>query len=176
MKIAITGHTQGIGKALAQVYTELGHEVLGLSLSQGHNINEPWTIVPLIENCDIFINNAQDGFAQTQLLFDVWEKWQNDSSKKIINIGAKMSQEPLCTIPGVWMTKYRVFKYALDEAVKQLRHLAPFPKIINVRPGGVQTGSQPAGVDALAWARRLVSILDNQEGTQVLDVTLTSDY
>lgn len=176
MKIAITGHTRGIGKALADVYTEQGHEIVGLSKSQGHDINEPWVLVPLIEPCDIFINNAQDGFAQTNLLFEVWDKWQNNYNKKIINIGAKMSQEPLCTIPGIWMTRYRLSKATLDEAVTQLRHQAPFPKIISVRPGGVKTEGQPHGVEAAQWAQRLIQILDNQEGTQVLDVTLTSDY
>ena len=176
MRIAITGHTRGIGQALANEYTARGHKIIGLSLSQGYNINEPWSLVPIIEQCDVFINNAQDGFAQTQLLFDVWEKWQNNPAKKIINIGAKMSQEPLTTVPGIWMTKYRVYKTTMDEAVKQLRHQAPFPKIITVRPGGVKTESQPHGVEASIWAQRLVNILENQEGTQVLDITLTSDY
>jgi NAD(P)-dependent dehydrogenase (short-subunit alcohol dehydrogenase family) len=176
MKIAITGHTRGIGKALAEVYAAQGHEIVGLSKSQGHDINRPETLVPIIEPCDVFINNAQDGFAQTQLLFEVWDKWQNNYNKKIINIGAKMSQEPLCTVPGVWMTRYRVQKTTMDEAIRQLRHQAPFPKIICVHPGGVATDSQPSGVDAAAWARRVVNILDNQEGTQVLDVTLISDF
>ena len=31
MKIAITGHTAGIGKALAEQYSNRGHEIVGLS-------------------------------------------------------------------------------------------------------------------------------------------------
>lgn len=36
MKIAITGHTAGIGQALAKAYE--GHEIIGLSKRDGNNI------------------------------------------------------------------------------------------------------------------------------------------
>ena len=38
MKIAITGHTNGIGQALAREYQQRGHEVMGLSRRTGQNI------------------------------------------------------------------------------------------------------------------------------------------
>ena len=40
MKIAITGHTKGIGQA---IYDLLGqeHDVIGYSRSNGYNINQP---------------------------------------------------------------------------------------------------------------------------------------
>ena len=71
MKIAITGHTAGIGQALAKQYADRGHEIVGLSKREGHNIRVIPKIADLIEPCDVFINNAQAGYAQTELLFEI---------------------------------------------------------------------------------------------------------
>ena len=38
MKIAITGHTAGIGRSLATSYHSRGHEIVGLSKRNGDNI------------------------------------------------------------------------------------------------------------------------------------------
>ena len=38
MKIAITGHKHGIGKAFAQQLADRGHEIIGISRSDGENI------------------------------------------------------------------------------------------------------------------------------------------
>jgi short-subunit dehydrogenase len=73
MKIAITGHTAGIGQALAEIYSSNGHEIVGLSRRNGYNIRSTSKVVSMIEPCDIFINNAQVGFAQTELLFAVYK-------------------------------------------------------------------------------------------------------
>ena len=64
MKIAITGHTAGIGQALAEAY--YGNEIVGLSKREGNNIRNTLKIADAIEPCDMFINNAQAGFAQTE--------------------------------------------------------------------------------------------------------------
>ena len=71
MKIAITGHSAGIGQALAKQYEARGHEIVGLSKRYGHNIKTIPKIADHIEPCDMFINNAQSGFAQTELLFEM---------------------------------------------------------------------------------------------------------
>ena len=61
MKIAITGHTAGIGKALTNQYVNQGHEIVGLSKREGNNIRNIPKICDQIEPCDMFINNAQSG-------------------------------------------------------------------------------------------------------------------
>ena len=71
MKIAITGGTAGIGQALGDLYEQQGHEVVRLSRRTGHNIRIIPRTADAIEPCDIFINNAQVGFAQTELLFEM---------------------------------------------------------------------------------------------------------
>ena len=90
MKVAITGHSAGIGQALAKQFEANGHEVVGLSRRNGYNIRSLPKVVGMIEPCDVFINNAQVGYAQTELLFEVWRRWQGQQ-KYIINIGTAMT-------------------------------------------------------------------------------------
>jgi short-subunit dehydrogenase len=71
MKIAITGHSAGIGQALAQCYADRGYDVVGLSKRNGYNIRVMPRVIDAIEPCDVFVNNAQTGFAQTELLFEI---------------------------------------------------------------------------------------------------------
>ena len=58
MKIAITGHTHGIGKAFAEQLANRGHSIVGISRSGGENIRRIPHTASLIEMCDLFINNA----------------------------------------------------------------------------------------------------------------------
>ena len=59
MKIAITGHTSGIGQALAKIYADQGHEIVGLSKRNGYDIRHTLKIADLIDSCYLFVNNAQ---------------------------------------------------------------------------------------------------------------------
>ena len=59
MKIAITGHTHGIGKAFAEQLAERGHEIIGISRRDGENIRRIEHTANLIDPCKLFINNAQ---------------------------------------------------------------------------------------------------------------------
>lgn len=164
MRIAITGHSAGIGLALSKVYQELGHEVLGLSRRNGFNIRSVPKVANAIESCDMFINNAQAGFAQTELLFEVAQRWQAQE-KTIIVISTMMTQSPVASIPGFDMMEYRVQKIALEEACRQLRYfLKGTPKIILVKPGGVATqpgNTTPPYANVDLWAKSLVRILDS---------------
>jgi len=160
MKIAITGHTKGIGQALAKVYADQGHTIVGMSRTNGYNIRVIPKLVNTIAECDMFINNAQAGFAQTELLFEVYNSWAN-TRKKIIVISTMMTQHPISIIPG--LDQYRVQKIALEEAVMQLRAKKLGPEIILVRPGDIATTPEktvPPSADVDVWAHKLVTILD----------------
>ena len=74
MKIAITGHSAGIGKSFTSLLESRGHQVIGLSRRNGKNIRSLHKILGDIIDCDMFINNAQEGFAQTELLNKHWIK------------------------------------------------------------------------------------------------------
>jgi hypothetical protein len=181
MKIAITGDTAGIGQALSRVYQSQGHEIVGLSKRNGHNIRNIPKIITQIEPCDMFVNNAQAGFAQTELLFEMYQLWKGQQGKCIINISTMMVTDPVSTLPGIDMIAYRNQKIALEEAHRQLRHLQDWPKLVLIRPGAVatqpgQTSPMPyADVDN--WARTVVQILDAAKpGLDVSELSLGVNY
>ena len=161
MKIAITGHTAGIGQALAQIYSQHGHDIVGLSRRDGNNIRNIPKIADQIELCDMFVNNAQAGYAQTELLFEMAQRWQG-TKKHIIIISTMMTQDPVSPLPGLVMDHYRIQKIALEEAVRQLRHRRLGIKITLVRPGNIATSPEktvPPAADVDNWAKTLISIL-----------------
>ena len=180
MKIAITGHSAGIGQALATIYQEHGHEIVGLSRRNGYNIRSIPKLLAMIEPCDMFINNAQVGFAQTELLFAVYRAWQGKEGKKIINISTMLTSAPVSSLPGLDMTEYYVQKTALEETVKQLRHLRDWPKLCLVKPGGVatqpdQTSPRPYA-DVNEWAKLVFNLLNIGPDLEVDEVSVGVNY
>jgi NADP-dependent 3-hydroxy acid dehydrogenase YdfG len=162
MKIAITGHTAGIGQALSNEYTRLGHEIVGLSKRDGNNIRNIPKICDHIEPCDLFVNNAQAGYAQTELLFEMVARWQG-TKKHIIVISTMMTQDPISVLSGPDMDHYRIQKLALEQAVHQLRYRRLGVKITIVRPGNIATSSDktvPPAADVDNWAKTLLELLD----------------
>jgi NADP-dependent 3-hydroxy acid dehydrogenase YdfG len=162
LKIAITGHTAGIGQALAKEYSLSGHEIIGLSKRDGNNIRNTPKIADQIEPCDIFVNNAQAGYAQTELLFEMAQRWQG-TKKHIIIISTMMTQDPVSVLSGLGMDHYRVQKIALEEAVCQVRNRRLGVKITIVRPGNIATGPDktvPPAADVNNWARTLLDLFD----------------
>jgi len=180
MKIAITGHTAGIGEALAKIYTAQGHEVVGLSRRNGFNIRNIPKLVEMIKPCDVFINNAQISFAQTELLFEMYKTWNTMVGKKIINISTMMTSEPAASIPGIGMLEYYVQKQTLEEAVRQLRYLHNWPKLYLVKPGAVATQSGQTSPRPYAnvnnWAKKLIDILEYDADLEVVEISLAVNY
>jgi short-subunit dehydrogenase len=85
MKYAITGHTRGIGK---RAFERLTPNVIGFSKSTGYDITnfaDRRRIIDESSNCDIFINNATEGFGQTLLFLELLEAWK-DTDKTIIKL------------------------------------------------------------------------------------------
>ena len=136
MKIAITGHSAGIGQALAKLYTEQGHEVIGLSRRIGYNIRSVPKVAGMIEPCDVFINNAQVGFAQTELFWEVWNRWRGQN-KTIINISTQMTDNSVA--PREEWDQYLIQKKALELAHSQCQERSLLPILILERPGSIAT-------------------------------------
>ena len=174
MKIAITGGTAGIGQALGDVYESRGHEIVRLSRRNGYNIRSTPKVADAIESCDVFINNAQSGFAQTDLLFEMCQRWSG-TGKTIMVISTIMTQVPVSS--GIDMDLYRIQKSALEESVQQLRFRDPKTNIILVRPGNIATSTDktvPPAADATAWANTLADIIDLaiKNNMTILDISL----
>ena len=136
MKIAITGGTAGIGLALVKIYETQGHEVLVLSRRNGYNIRSLPKVAGMIEPCDMFINNAQVGYAQTELLFEVWRRWRGQE-KYIVNVGTQMTD--LFLPPKEEWDEYIIQKKAMELASQLLENRNPWPKLLLVRPGSIAT-------------------------------------
>ena len=180
MKIAITGHSAGIGQALANEYTKQGKEIVGLSRRNGYNIRSTPKVADQIEPCDMFINNAQVGYAQTELLFEIAKRWTG-TKKHIIVISTMMTQDPISVLPGLDMIAYHQQKVALEEAVKQLRYQRLGINITIVRPGNIATSPDktvPPAADPSNWARVLVATLNMAQANNldIPDISLGPIY
>ena len=170
-KIAITGHSAGIGQAFAKIYEQQGHEVVGLSRRNGYNIRNITKCVEVIQPCDIFINNAQAGFAQTELLFAVHQAWERVPNKQIINISTLMTSLPTSSINGLEMLHYHVQKTTLEEAVRQLRGLKNWPKLCLIKPGKVNTQGE-GGVNVDVWVKKVIDTLDTYPYMEVEELSI----
>ena len=164
MKIAITGHRKGIGQQFAEQLRDKGHEIVGISRSDGENIRRTVHTASLIEPCDMFINNAISFYAQTELLFEVWHRWQ-DTNKIIWNISTKVCEEDRDEqIDGLTMREsmqYRNTKMSLELAHYQLLQQPSNVKMELIRPGSVktQTFSAPEARPADEYVREVLEEL-----------------
>jgi short-subunit dehydrogenase len=167
MKIAITGHKKGIGQQFAAQLSARGHSIIGISRSDGENIRRTAHTASLIEPCDLFINNAISFYAQTELLFEVWHRWQYHRHMHYIwNISTQLCQmEKDIPINGLTMREsmqYRNQKMSLELAHRQLNFQQSNIKMTLIRPGSVntQTFSDPNSMSAEEYVRQ---VLDSQE-------------
>lgn len=182
MKIAITGHTAGIGAALSRVLESRGHEIIGISKRDGHNIRNIPKIVSMIEPVDLWINNAQSGYAQTELLYNVCESWHGKPGKSIWIISTIMTTDyKLLPIPGmteIAVAEYKNQKRALEDAFYQLKSQSGYPQMMLIRPGAVAT--QPGqianqhGADVDAWAQSIIEfyLLSKQRNLYIDEISL----
>ena len=136
MKIAITGHSKGIGKACYDIL-EKDNEVHGFSRSNGYDITENFNaIVHAVKNCDVFINNAWHNYIQIDLLNAIFNKWKDNENKTIVNISS------LSKYPGLSgnQTGYSATKDALSHQAFLLMFKTDRKcRMININPGFVDT-------------------------------------
>lgn len=178
MKIAITGHTAGIGKKFAEQFTNRGHFIVGISRREGENIRRTLHTASLIENCDMFINNAQEGYAQTDLLYEVWKRWQG-KEKYIWNISTMMTENPINNTPDgqddIVMSQYRNQKLSLEEASRQLQFKNAWPKISLIRPGGVATQQEFENInkaDVTTWVKSVIDIFTHNDNIHISQISI----
>jgi NADP-dependent 3-hydroxy acid dehydrogenase YdfG len=133
MKVSITGHTKGIGKAIANLYTD----VIGFSRSNGYDIGNPVDVQRIVTesaHCDVFVNNAYHSTAQTVIFESLLELWHTDPSKTIVNINSRTIYN------GPNQRQYTTDKKLLrSSAVNAIRDVDRKCRVININPGYIKT-------------------------------------
>lgn len=172
MKIAITGHTKGIGKAIADLYTD----VIGFSRSNGYDISNSADIDRIIAesaNADIFINNAYHNFSQCEVLDKIFQCWKNDPTKTIVNINsrARYGRGNAKLYNQAKMELYTKAKNLMFSHEKQCR-------IITISPGYVKTDAvnQLHGKTPMLTPEQLATMikwcLDQPQGVEIGELSV----
>lgn len=166
MKILVTGTSQGIGRAIAELFLKEGHSVVGIDRQQGSIEHPEYTHhicdvrdrdkLPQIEDVDILINNAgtqneDDIDINLKALIYITEKYGvRPGIKSILNIGSA-SGHTGAEFPEYCASKGGVMAYTKNVAMR----VAPYGATCNsLDPGGVLTPlNDPVVNDPELWAQ-----------------------
>lgn len=166
MKVLITGTSQGIGKAIAQLFINEGHTVIGIDRQNaaiGHELYTHYVcdirdkeLLPDIKDIEILINNAgtqneDDIDINLKGLIYVTEKYAlQPKIKSVLNIGSS-SAHTGSEFPEYCASKGGVLAYTKNVAMR----IAPFGAVCNsLDPGGVLTPLNECVInDPTLWAR-----------------------
>ncbi len=166
MKILITGTSQGIGRAIAELFLCKGHTVVGIDRRPSSIDNENYTHhtcdirdydkLPDIENVEILINNAgtqneNDIDTNLKALIHVTEKYGvREGIRSILNIGSA-SAHTGSEFPEYCASKGGVLAYTKNVA---LRVSALGATCNSLDPGGVITPLNECVInDPELWSR-----------------------
>lgn len=175
MKVVITGHASGIGKAIFETFNNNGSECVGYDLKLGKDINDTRVVDELLLECqsaNVFVNCALPN--QTELLERVHQLWLN-KNKVIVNLSSAVTYfYTEDTHPTDFMGYFR-HKQNLDNICKDLT-INRFPYIMNVRPSWVDTqlASQIEGIkiNPNDLAELIYYNVINKDKYQVLDIVI----
>jgi hypothetical protein len=120
MKIAITGHTLGLGKSFFDECLERGHIVSGFSRFNGYDLrdyNKVGDMLSKINDYDLFINNAKPDYAQAQILYRLIKTWNTGI---ILSIGSSVILNPP-NWSDLNLLEYVTQKHALAHANETLK-------------------------------------------------------
>ncbi|MBQ6573359.1 MAG: SDR family oxidoreductase [Bacteroidales bacterium] len=164
MKVLVTGTSQGIGKGIAELFLENGHEVIGLDRC-GHSIEEDnythiicdirdYENLPDINGVEILINNAgtqngDDIEINLKSLIKVTEKYGvREGIRSILNIGSA-SGHTGSEFPEYCASKGGVIAYTKNVALRVAKYGATCNSL---DPGGVLTPLNDCVVnDPVLW-------------------------
>jgi len=151
MKVLITGTSQGIGKAIAELFLNNDHEVIGIDRKDASVVHESYIHytcdvrdygnLPDLKDIDILINNAgtqneDDIDINLKALIHITEKYGvHDGIKAILNIGSA-SGHTGSEFPEYCASKGGVLAYTKNVAIRVAKYGATCNSL---DPGGVLT-------------------------------------
>ena len=165
MKILITGSSQGIGLAIAQLFLQEGHEVIGIDRQASAIIHPAYSHhccdvrdrehLPQISDVEILINNAgtqneDDIDINLKALIKITEKYGvREGIRSILNIGSA-SAHTGSEFPEYCASKGGVIAYTKNVALRVAQYNATANSL---DPGGVVTPlNQCVMDDPKLWA------------------------
>lgn len=166
MNILITGTSQGIGKAIAQLFLEKGHKVIGIDRQTASIADTNYThyvcdirdtdSLPTLTGINVLINNAgtqneHDIDINLKALISITERYGvQESIKSILNIGSA-SAHTGSEFPEYCASKGGVLAYTKNVAMR----VAKFGATCNsLDPGGVTTSLNECVMgDPVLWEK-----------------------
>lgn len=162
MKIAVTGHTSGLGKAFFEHYQAQGHNVVGFSRSNKYDLRD-WTKLQLFldvtANCDLIVSNAKPDFVQCTMLYELARR--NNRAKHIISIGSQIINFDLPRDIDLGINLYKTQKLALKNAHEQLVNKLPDFHSTLIHPGHLYDDATDSLNTSSQWILRMEQKLQN---------------
>jgi len=111
-KIAVIGHTRGIGKATYDLYRKKKYKVVGMSKSNGFDIiHDQDKILEQIQDCSLVVLNAHADRGQLNLLKKIYGRHAFDKMKvAVITSTSGIEEEPDYNQFKIW-DKFEYVQY-----------------------------------------------------------------
>jgi len=126
-KIAVIGHTRGIGKAVADLYKKKKYEVVGMSKSNGFDIiHDQEKIIGNIEDCNLVVLNAHADKGQLNVLKRIYGQHSFSNMKVVVITSTSgLEEDPDYNQFQVWdkfkYVQYCEIKKELIEYIEELQ-------------------------------------------------------
>jgi len=185
VKVALTGHTRGLGLQLKNVLESHGHEVIGFSKSTGYDIDDSTirdTIISSLNDCDVFINNTYTPVGQTLMLKAVLAAWSNERHKLVVNICSKVIYVNE-TVQQMFTPARRLYYNAKKEQMdivypyNGLGSKPIFPNVMSIIPGRIDTDltkmfSGGKKMDPNLLANTVVNLIEMRDNVSLQEVII----
>ena len=169
--VKITGRSTGLAKEVIASLSELGFVVRGYGVGDIDLNNTP-SVVETVRDADVFINNANYRFSQTEILNELFKVWRDDPTKHIINISSRAAQP---NISKGYL--YAAQKAALEHMANNLIYNSDRMCKISTITLGLLNGDAHS-VSYKAVASQIAAMINSSDECQITNITLqhTENY